>query len=140
MLKFTLVLCCCYGAFILMLEGCAICSATGMCLSSSVCIHTHPHAHTRVRTYTHGMHAPCSPASEIQRTHPLLQERGRVLRPALSNLQKLVTRGSLHPANIITRCNPSMQLRGPLLCRLNRCPYFTCRPAGAAQSKAGQIL
>ena len=60
--------------------------------------------------------------------HPLsLQERARVLRLALTHLQKLVKKGSLHPATHMTRCGAPIPLGGSAVCGLNRRPYFTCR-------------
>ena len=56
-------------------------------------------------------------------------ERGRVLRLAITSAQRLVTKGQLHPARIVTRCNSLVPLGGPALCGLNRRPYFACRNA-----------
>ena len=50
-----------------------------------------------------------------------------MLRLALTQLQKLVKKGSLHPAAHMRRCGTLIPLGGPALCGLNRRPYFTCR-------------
>ena len=58
-----------------------------------------------------------------------LQERARVLRLALCTMQKLVTRGALHPAKVITRANSLVPLGGPQQSSLNPRPYFVSRQA-----------
>ena len=52
-----------------------------------------------------------------------------MLRLAITSAQRLVTKGQLHPARILTRCNSLVPLGGPALCGLNRRPYFACRAA-----------
>ena len=52
-----------------------------------------------------------------------------MLRLAITSAQRLVTKGQLHPARIVTRCNSLVPLGGPALCGLNRRPYFACRAA-----------
>ena len=73
---------------------------------------THTHTHTQAK---------------FKGTTLSLQERGRVLRLAITSAQRLVTKGQLHPARIVTRCNSLVPLGGPALCGLNRRPYFACR-------------
>ena len=58
-----------------------------------------------------------------------LQERGRVLRLAMSSAQRLVTSGQLHPAGMVTRCGSLVPLGGPAICGLNKRPYFARREA-----------
>ena len=50
-----------------------------------------------------------------------------MLRLALTHLQKLTKKGSLHPAPHTTRCGALIPLGGLAVCGLNRRPYFTCR-------------
>ena len=52
-----------------------------------------------------------------------------MLRLAITSARRLVTKGQLHPARIVTRCNSLVPLGGPALCGLNRRPYFACRAA-----------
>ena len=70
---------------------------------------------------------PAAPRAELRGTALPLQERGRVLRLALTTLDKLVQTGSLHPARVVTRCSSLVPLGGPLLSGLSRRPYFACR-------------
>ena len=72
---------------------------------------------------------PHSPQAKFKGITLSLQERGRVLRLAVANAQRLVTKGHLHPARVVTRCSSLVPLGGPALCGLNRRPYFTCRSA-----------
>ena len=72
---------------------------------------------------------PQAPQAKYKGVTPSLQERGRVLRLALATTQHLVTRGLLHQAHIITRCNSLIPLGGPAICRLSQRPYFACRAA-----------
>ena len=58
-----------------------------------------------------------------------LQERGRVLRLAMSSAQRLVTSGQLHPAGMVTRCGSLVPLGGPAICGLNKRPYIARREA-----------
>ena len=44
-------------------------------------------------------------------------------------MQKLVTRGALHPAKVLTRANSLVPLGGPQQSGLNRRPYFVSRQA-----------
>ena len=70
-----------------------------------------------------------SAASQAQfQGHTLsLQERARVLRLALTHLQKLVNKGSLHPAAHMMRCGALIPLGGLAVCGVSRRPYCTCR-------------
>ena len=70
---------------------------------------------------------PHAPQTKFKGTTLSLQERGRVLRLAMA--QRLVTKGHLHPARVVTRCSSLVPLGGPALCGLNCRPYFTCRSA-----------
>ena len=72
---------------------------------------------------------PHAPQAKFKGTTLSLQERGRVLRLAMANAQRLVTKGHLHPARVVTRCSSLVPLGGPALCGLNCRPYFTCRSA-----------
>ena len=72
---------------------------------------------------------PHAPQAKFKGTTLSLQERGRVLRLAMANAQRLVTKGHLHPARVVTRCSSLVPLGGPALCGLNCHPYFTCRSA-----------
>ena len=72
---------------------------------------------------------PHAPQAKFKGTTLSLQERGRVLRLAMANAQRLVTKGHLHPARVVTRCSSLVPLGGPALCGLNSRPYFTCRSA-----------
>ena len=72
---------------------------------------------------------PHAPQAKFKGTTLSLQERGRVLRLAITSAQRLLTKGQLHPACIVTRCNSLVPLGGPALCGLNRRPYFACRAA-----------
>ena len=54
------------------------------------------------------------------------QECARMLRLALSHMQKLVKMGSLHPAAHMTWCGALIPLGGQAVCGLNKRPYFTC--------------
>ena len=72
---------------------------------------------------------PHAPQAKFKGTTLSLQERGRVLRLAMANAQRLVTKGHLHPARVVTRCSSLVPLGGPALCGLNYRPYFTCRSA-----------
>ena len=72
---------------------------------------------------------PHAPQAKFKGTTLSLQERGRVLRLAITSAQRLVTKGHLHPARIVTRCNSLVPLGGLALCGLNRRPYFACRTA-----------
>ena len=72
---------------------------------------------------------PHAPQAKFKGTTLSLQERGRVLRLAMANAQRLVTKGHLHPARVVTRCSSLVPLGGPALCGLNCRPYFTCRGA-----------
>ena len=47
----------------------------------------------------------------------------------MANAQRLVTKGHLHPARVVTCCSSLVPLGGPALCGLNCRPYFTCRSA-----------
>ena len=70
---------------------------------------------------------PAATQAAFRGTALPLQERARVLRPALATLGKLVRTGSLHPARVVTRCPSLVPLGGPLLCGLSRRPNFACR-------------
>ena len=72
---------------------------------------------------------PHAPQAKFKGTTLSLRERGRVLRLAMANAQRLVTKGHLHPARVVTRCSSLVPLGGPALCGLNCRPYFTCRSA-----------
>ena len=72
---------------------------------------------------------PHAPQAKFKGTTLSLQERGRVLRLAITNAQRLVTKGQLHPARIVARYSSLVPLGGPALCGLNRRPYFACRAA-----------
>ena len=48
---------------------------------------------------------------------------------ALCTMQKLVTRGALHPAKVITRANSLVPLGGPQQSGLSRRPYFVSKQA-----------
>ena len=72
---------------------------------------------------------PHAPQAKFKGTTLSLQERGRVLRLAMANAQRLVTKGHLHPARVVTHCSSLVPLGGPALCGLNCRPYFTCRSA-----------
>ena len=71
---------------------------------------------------------PTAPQAKYRGTALPLQERARVLGLALCTMQKLVTRGNLHLAKVITRAN-SLVLGGPQQSGLNRRPYFVSRQA-----------
>ena len=47
----------------------------------------------------------------------------------MNSVQRLVTKGQLHPARIVTRCSSLVPLGGPALCGLNCRPYFAGRNA-----------
>ena len=72
---------------------------------------------------------PHAPQAKFKGTTLSLKERGRALRLAMANAQRLVTKGHLHPARVVTRCSSLVPLGGPALCGLNNRPYFTCRSA-----------
>ena len=72
---------------------------------------------------------PHAPQAKFKGTTLSLQERGRVLRLAITSAQRLVTKGQPHPARIVTCCNSLVPLGRPALCGLNRRPYFACRAA-----------
>ena len=72
---------------------------------------------------------PTAPQAKYRGTALPLQERARVLRLALCTMQKLVTRGALHPAKVITRANSLVPLGGPQQSGLSRRPYFVSRQA-----------
>ena len=72
---------------------------------------------------------PHAPQAKFKGTTLSLQERGRVLRLAMNSVQRLVTKGQLHPARIVTRCSSLVPLGGPALCGLNCRPYFAGRNA-----------
>ena len=72
---------------------------------------------------------PTAPQAKYRGTALPLQERAQVLRLALCTMQKLVTRGALHPAKVFTRANSSVLLGGPEQSGLNRRPYFVSRQA-----------
>ena len=76
----------------------------------------------RVHTQTH-----TAPQAQYMGHTLSLQERARVLRLALTHLQKLVKAGSLHPAAHMTRCGALIPLGGLTVCGLNTRRYFTCR-------------
>ena len=72
---------------------------------------------------------PTAPQAKYRGTTLPLQERARVLRLAVCTMQKLVTRGALHPAKVITRANSLVPLGGPQQSGLSRRPYFVSRQA-----------
>ena len=72
---------------------------------------------------------PHAPQAKFKGSTLSLQERGRVLRLAITSAQRLVAKGQLHPARIVTQCNSLVPLGGPALCGPNRRPYFACRTA-----------
>ena len=72
---------------------------------------------------------PTAPQAKYRGTALPLQERARVLRLALCTMQKLVTRGALHPAKVITRANSLVPLGGPQQSGLSKRPYFVSRQA-----------
>ena len=72
---------------------------------------------------------PTAPQAKYRGTALPLQERAKVLRLALCTNQKLVTRGALHPAKVITRANSVVPLGGPQQSGLSRRPYFVSRRA-----------
>ena len=47
----------------------------------------------------------------------------------MSSAQRLVTSGQLHPAGMVTRCGSLVALGGPVICGLNKRPYFARREA-----------
>ena len=53
---------------------------------------------------------PHAPQAKFKGTTLSLQERGRVLRLAMANAQRLVTKGHLHPARVVTRCSSLVPL------------------------------
>ena len=55
---------------------------------------------------------PHAPQAKFKGTTLSLQERGRVLRLAVANAQRLVTKGHLHPARVVTRCSSLVPLGG----------------------------
>ena len=55
---------------------------------------------------------PHSPQAKFKGTTLSQQERGRVLRLAVANAQRLVTKGHLHPARVVTRCSSLVPLGG----------------------------
>ena len=72
---------------------------------------------------------PTAPQAKYRGTALPLQERAKVLRLALCTMQKLVTRGALHPAKVITRANSLVPLGGPQQSGLSRRPHFVSRQA-----------
>ena len=72
---------------------------------------------------------PTAPQAKYRGTTLPLQERARVLRLALCTMQKSVTRGTLHPAKVITGANSLVPLGGPQQSGLCRRPYFVSRQA-----------
>ena len=72
---------------------------------------------------------PTAPQAKYRGTALPLQERARVLRLALCTMQKLVTRGALHPGKVIARVNSLVPLGGPQQSGLSRRPYFVSRQA-----------
>ena len=64
------------------------------------------------------------PPLKVQITHTHTHTR-----LAVANALRLVTKGQLHPARVVTRCSSLVPLGGPALCGLNCRPYFACRNA-----------
>ena len=67
---------------------------------------------------------PTAPQAKYRGRALPLQERARVLRQALCTMQKLVTRGALHPAKVITRANSLVPRGGALAKRTQQTPIF----------------
>ena len=94
-------------------------------------IHTHTHTHTHTQPQNPGTVTflelaldfeefaqrtlPHSPQAKFKGTALSLQERGRVLRLAVANAQRPVTKGQLHPARVVTRCSSLVPLGGGTL-------------------------
>ena len=72
---------------------------------------------------------PRAPQAKFKGTTLSLQERGRVLRLAVASAKRLVTKGQLHPARVVTRCSSLVPIGGPTLCSPNSRPYFACKSA-----------
>ena len=122
-------------------------------LSLAPGLHAHTRTHTHTHTHTHTLvwadepstitfielaldfeetsqrTLPTTPQAKYRGTALPLQERARVLRLALCTMQKVVTRGALHPAKVITRANSLVPLGGPQQSGLSRRPYFVSRQA-----------
>ena len=76
---------------------------------------------------------PHAPQAKFKGTTLSLQERGRVLRLAMANAQRLVTKGHLHPARVVTRCSflvplgaGTLRPEPPPLFHLPQCHEHAC--------------
>ena len=73
---------------------------------------------------------PHAPQAKFKGTTPSLQERCRVLRLAVANAQRLVTKGHLHPACVVTRCSSKCAQHSATACttckRLRRTAEACC--------------
>ena len=84
---------------------------------------------------------PHAPQAKFKGTTLSLQERGRVLRLAVANAQRLVTKGQSHPAHVVTRCSSLVPLGGADTLRPELPPIFCLSQCHAhTHSAVGSIL
>ena len=71
---------------------------------------------------------PASPQAVYRATALPLPERARVLKLALTTLQKLSVAGDVLPGGVLTKCSSLVPLGGPTVVGVSARPYFTRRP------------
>ena len=73
-----------------------------------------------------GRSLPASPQAVYRATVLPLPERARVLKLALSTLQRHAVSGQGFPGGVLTKCSSLVPLGGPTVVGVSARPYFTC--------------